>query len=594
MCGKCHKPRRLYEPKDKIKVTVLYLTFALGCFITSTLGVVAIGNFVNSSAQIVCGLEDFRVETLSFFDSMLKPVKKLSSITSTNIDKISVNLGNAGKVTIATDAVINGCEDYSANISAINISSYECTVCQSTSASIDATTNTLRTNVRPSVVEMELTANIMKVKLVVIKSTVIGVVNAALSAVDVLLTYVSGSWKTGILTIMESFHPVRSQIIAMGGFFFAIAYLVIAMTIAAIIIDMCGAKTNCTGIKCIDKLDDVLGNWLGFLAWIITFLFIIILFVLAGVMLPVGVAVSDMCVVMNDFPNDVDTYAGKQLGALGTSVFQGCFKNMSLFGLLNLTSTFNFKNSLSFGAVDNFNNSKAFTFDAFDPMHEAVHSLTYKNLTWETIDSDITAAENAGQNATADSMKAMRTTANNTVAWMKTDVNDIQADIENLENLTASFQADLALTKPYVNEILAQVDQIFVGGQCGFIDVEYKNVIGILCESFLESILRLSLYMFLSALFGAGMIFGNLKIQQVFGAHGEFDPNEDHSLSGNAKEMFGNAKGMTFRKMDSNIIASTKEDEFTESPYIVEGEVVSQEEGMQAFEINNREDGGEF
>ena len=101
MCGKCHKPRRVYEPKDKIKVTILYLIFALGCFITSTLGVVAIGNFVNSSAQIVCGLEDFRVETLGFFDSILKPVKKLSSVTSTNIDKISVNLGNAGKVTIA-------------------------------------------------------------------------------------------------------------------------------------------------------------------------------------------------------------------------------------------------------------------------------------------------------------------------------------------------------------------------------------------------------------------------------------------------------------------------------------------------------------
>ena len=51
---------------------------------------------------------------------------------------------------------------------------------------------------------------------------------------------------------------------------------------------------------------------------------------------------------------------------------------------------------------------------------------------------------------------------------------------------------------------------------------------------------------------------------------------------------------MTFRKMDSNIIASTEEDKFTESPYIVEGEAVSQEEGTQAFEIDDREGGGEF
>ena len=102
-------------------------------------------------------------------------------------------------------------------------------------------------------------------------------------------------------------------------------------------------------------------------------MFAVILFLLAGLMLPIGVIVSDACVVFDEFPDNVGLYLAPMISSgQGVTVLEGCFQNKSLFVLLNMTSAFAFKDQLSFGASDTFNSSQTFDFGEFGKMRKTV------------------------------------------------------------------------------------------------------------------------------------------------------------------------------------------------------------------------------
>ena len=104
-----------------------------------------------------------------------------------------------------------------------------------------------------------------------------------------------------------------------------------------------------------NKFDDKVGN--GFLTctWISTLLFVILLFIIAGVFAPVSIILSDVCVVLDDVPNDFDFYLGLlpappavaaagrvlQMEAPGDMtagmVLKGCFTGVPLLDTLNIT-----------------------------------------------------------------------------------------------------------------------------------------------------------------------------------------------------------------------------------------------------------------
>ncbi len=580
LIGKCFKPTREYHRKDKIIVLGIYSFFALGCIICSILGSVTLGKFVNSSSDIVCSMEGLRTETEGFFDEMMVPVNGLRSIASTNIDKISANLNNVGKIGVQNDKIIASTDEFGKNVSKISVHpNVTCSFCLQTGKDINATTEKLRETVKPQITQMESTASTLNLQVVAMKSIIVGIVDGAKLSVNSLVDVVTVSFKSMITTIMVSADPIRQQIVAVGSAFFALSFVVVIFTFLGVAVEVCGAYTNCSKNKCIDQLDDQVGRMLVWVAWEVTFVFAVILFLLAGLMLPIGVIVSDACVVFDEFPDNVGLYLAPMISSgQGVTVLEGCFQNKSLFVLLNMTSAFAFKDQLSFGASDTFNSSQTFNFGEFGKMRKTVHSLTYKNFSapGSDIDQDIATAEGYGQTAQANELKTIRSNGNKTVIWMKEDVDAIQLSIDELKNLTGALQAGLNKTKPYVNEILDQVDVILHGGKCGFIAPQYEKFTGIMCGDFLESILELSLYCFLCGLFGIFMICGNLNIQRRFGAHGEYDPHEQDDL-------LGLVRGMTFKKIptDSDMVVPmeaaenvTNSEAVTESAYVVEGQAM--------------------
>lgn len=572
--NKCFKPTREYNRKDKLVVLGVYLFFALGCMICAILGSVSLGKFVNSSSDIMCSMESLRVDTEGFFTKMMLPVDQLKVISSQNIDKISENLMSVSTVGEKNEEIITLTSSFGENVSNINVHpNVTCSFCIQTGESINATAKQLRETVRPQLTDMEETFSTLNDQVVLMKSIIIEIVDGAKASVNALVEVVEVTFKSMMESIMTSANSIRKQIVTVGTAFFALSFVVMVFTLLGVAIQVCGAYTNCSKVKCIDELDDQVGRMLVWLAWEITFVFVIILFLLAGLMLPVGVVISDACVVLDDFPTNIGEYLTPVMGpGQGVTILEGCFEDKSLFVLLNMTSAFAFKDQLSFGTSDSFNSSQTFNFGEFDKMRQTIHGLTYKNFSapGSDIDEDIETAENYNQTARANELKLIRTNGNNSVIWMQNDIDVIQLRIEDLQNLTKTMQIGLNKSKPYINEILSQVDVILGGGKCGFIAPQYKSFTDIMCGGFLQSILELSLFCFLCGLFGIFMICGNLNIQRRFGAHGEYDPHAKD-------EMFGMVRGLTFKKMptESAAVLPMNQDA-TDSSAIIESEYVGE------------------
>jgi hypothetical protein len=84
----------------------------------------------------------------------------------------------------------------------------------------------------------------------------------------------------------------------------------IVITLVGIFFLACGKYTNCTGTF-IDELDDVIGAYLVFGGWWLTGVVVIAMFVISGVLVPLAVVMSDVCVVIEDFPTDMHAYLDK-------------------------------------------------------------------------------------------------------------------------------------------------------------------------------------------------------------------------------------------------------------------------------------------
>ena len=248
---------------------------------------------------------------------MLKPLDNLQRVGVTNINYIDANLGPADVVGEKADHVIKLFQNYSTNVGAVNVHpNYTCDFCQSVAADSNQTVKELKLNVKPGVVAMEETSTVLNLQLVAANATIVSVVASSKQSTAFLFDFIKGPWKTMVQGTMETADPLRGQIITMGSLFFGVAFVVMALTALGIFFEFCGKYTNCTGCKFIDTLDDKLGAWLIYFAWCFSFIFIIFLFILCAILLPVGVVISDVCVVIDDMPNDFEGYLGPNLASM--------------------------------------------------------------------------------------------------------------------------------------------------------------------------------------------------------------------------------------------------------------------------------------
>ncbi len=253
---------------------------------------------------------------------MLKPLDRLQTVGIKNINYIDGNLGPADVVGNNTNHVIKLFQDYSTNVGAVNVHpNYTCGFCQGVAADANQTGKELNDQVKPGVTAMEDTATVLNAQLVAANTTIVSVVASSKQSTTFLFDFIKGPWKTMVQGTMETAGPLRGQIITMGSLFFGVAFVVMVFTALGIFFEFCGKYTNCTGCKFIDTLDDKLGAWLIYFAWCFSFIFIIFLFILCAILLPVGVVISDVCVVIDDMPNDFEGYLGPNLASFEMSVY---------------------------------------------------------------------------------------------------------------------------------------------------------------------------------------------------------------------------------------------------------------------------------
>ena len=160
--------------------------------------------------------------------------------------------------------------------------------------------------------------------------------------------------------------------------------------IPAILFIKFGKWTNCTGTL-LDKLDDLFGFIFMFFSYFLGLLGMTLMFLLAGFILPGGVILSDMCIVMDEMPRDLNGYLGVYLesasGSGGGSssggpsinasaILEACLvKNDTIMNALNLTSSLDIGSSLSFGSLGTLNLESALDFTEFDKLKVKIDSL---------------------------------------------------------------------------------------------------------------------------------------------------------------------------------------------------------------------------
>ena len=121
-----------------------------------------------------------------------------------------------------------------------------------------------------------------------------------------------------------------------------------------------------------------LGIWFVHIATALVFILALISFILAGVMTPASVAVSDMCIVTDNFVNNVPHWmnsSGLLTAPLGIAAITSCMKRSSITKALKIDEKLSLINTLNFSAIIDMNVVDGLDFTQLDPMVTGVNAM---------------------------------------------------------------------------------------------------------------------------------------------------------------------------------------------------------------------------
>jgi len=114
-------------------------------------------------------------------------------------------------------------------------------------------------------------------------------------------------------TLKGYFAPLRFYTYPGAGAVLGLVLLPFLMVCIGWFFVTCGQHTNCTGVKLIDDMDDYCGGCCLGGGSLVVFLSMMVSFIVAGVCLPLAIVSSDICVVLETIPNELDDYV--QMGS---------------------------------------------------------------------------------------------------------------------------------------------------------------------------------------------------------------------------------------------------------------------------------------
>ena len=328
-CGNCCLPEKKlseYTKCEKLCPVFTYIFLGLIASVCSILGLLYLLQVANSVTGMVCDVENFRSDTSKFLDNITVPLSNISTATTTAVGRVTQNVGNATFAQAHFNYTTENMTMASLYLKEYDIRETEerrdtlqqlpyaapcnCTFCTATGKGLESTKQEMIRNLGSTLDDLiQLEQDVVN-SVVNIGDQIKKTVSTASTNSYFLIHFVNVIWKEFVSLGMSSLSVVQTNVVLFATMFFGATLVSFVLTLIGLFFLSCGKYTNCTGTF-LDDLDDHFGAWLVFLGWYVTGLVVIVMFVLSGVLVPLAVVFSDVCVVLDDFPSDMHAYLDK-------------------------------------------------------------------------------------------------------------------------------------------------------------------------------------------------------------------------------------------------------------------------------------------
>jgi len=578
-CCKAKKAKGEYTFTSKIVPAVVYVVLSLICVGLAFAGVAAIGQMTNGLTGSICELETMLMDLDEFFTNATDPLFELANATTVYGNEIIDVFLGLTDVAGGMDDLVEALGNMSTYVGTISIPDLPARRMLTSNADMIAD---LQTQINDAATAINDTANaildplfatknLVETNVVAIQSELVSAANSAKETVASLkadMGYASMEQFINDAKSLGSTYMETSAPVSYG--FFSFVFIGCFAGIFALVTFF----TPC-------KFDDKLARVFLLLSWNLTFILVIVFFLLSGIFLPISASLSDVCVVVAELPKNFSQNLGPLFpdlrgGQVSSSpmegidpfeIIQGCFANPApgIFDTLNLKEKFNMDSifdefdanqdkldaGLDLSSITNFTsairamNYASFDFDPSDTdaILSALNARTTPNvygraectptpscdaacLTVTTCASvaDNPNAESNDSSGFASTREAViafcdaEKTIDSTLAMLESHADTIDLVGSVLGDTIDNFVLDLKSIKGFVELIMAPID-LLLSVSCGFVGVVYFGMHDALCTNTVSPLMVLSIYMFFIALLGIPLIVLAINMNtRLFGA----------------------------------------------------------------------------
>jgi len=475
---RCCKPKKHlneYSFIEQITPLALYLIFAIVAVAMSVYGTIQIGFFASGFVDVICQAKSFSTDLTTFTLDVQYPITNIVTQTDAFVATATTKLASNGDLSLLKTDLIQSTKTYGEHVDAVNFTlpNNIKLVCKNAYQEVDAVAK---------VVVDALVSTGSSIQSGVIDSAAVikATASTANETVGGSLQFFQGPLDSGVNQASEAILPYRAQMADAGMAVFVLFFISLPLMIAGLMLSKVGKQTNCTGMSCIDNIDDRMGDLFLFLSWVLLFIGCMLMFLFSGLFIPVSRVFGDFCIVMDEIPTDFNAYLGpymttsdeSQSNSLNpVSLLSGCYDGIPAMQTLNISGSFDFNNTLDFESTTM---SADFTFSQIDSCNNLVSSLSMSDL----------------------SVGGYETYASSVLTQMKSNVSIMYTNSVDFKAAVKKYQDDMTSIQSDMNPVLNSVNMLGRAGNCTFLKKNYDGFTTTLCSKMLDSLLLSALAMF--------------------------------------------------------------------------------------------------
>jgi len=315
-----------YSTLQKMLPITFYLLFAVIAVALSIVSISNVGSFVDGLVGTLCEFDNLGDGLQIFFDGVTEPLENISAITNDVLDEVAVKVNQTHDIEAALASLQVEVDELSTYVSEVSLpSGYSSTFLDNSAAQISAASQQISDESEPVVDTLQTTRNEINSNIVNAKDILNSTLVMALEMVD------------GIFVIKDDFEGMIDDVkveadkyldtVSLATFcFFSTVYLSFIAGLFILI-------SSFSPWKC----DSYISRPVLSISFICSYLFMLLLFLLSGVFLPVSLVMSDVCVVVDTLPTNFSYYLEPLISFDGDSygtddMYSSSLSNSSEFG----------------------------------------------------------------------------------------------------------------------------------------------------------------------------------------------------------------------------------------------------------------------